>query len=373
MRTRTQLAIIAGLLVWTGAASAQWISIRPVAEHPMPARTDSNSPAFWRNGQLYVINSTGLPGTPVISHGDDQFSQSNGQEVQLDSRDHFPMWIESVWQDGDGTLYAWYHHEPSGVCPGGKLTAPKIGALVSYDGGYSFTDLGIVLESGDPADCSAKNGFFAGGHGDFSVIPDRTQGFFYFLFDNYGGDVSSQGVAIARMAFEDRANPVGLVWKRFEQDWNEPGLGGRMTPIFPVNTAWQQADTDAFWGPSVHWNTYLESYVVLLSHACCKPNWPQEGIYMAFNSDLSNPAGWNHPVKIMGKVNYDAGFYPQVIGIAPGETDTLSGRTARLYVHGKSLWEVIFQVFVEPEEPQEPSDPAVPMDPEARKATPKKR
>src|SRR5689334_13343471 len=81
-------------------------------------------------------------------------------------RDHYPIWIESVWQDADGTIYGWYHNEPGGVCPNSTLTAPRIGALVSTDGGASFTDLGIVLSTGDPLNCAAKNGFFAGGHGD---------------------------------------------------------------------------------------------------------------------------------------------------------------------------------------------------------------
>jgi hypothetical protein len=80
--------------------------------------------------------------------------------------------------DGDGTIYGWYHNEPGGICSGGKLTAPRIGAVVSYDGGDTFFDLGLVLSSGDPPDCNAKNGFFAGGHGDFSVILDRDQAYF---------------------------------------------------------------------------------------------------------------------------------------------------------------------------------------------------
>ena len=35
--------------------------------------------------------------------------------------------------------------------------------------------------------------YFSGGHGDFSVVLDREQKFFYFLFTNYGGPVETQG------------------------------------------------------------------------------------------------------------------------------------------------------------------------------------
>ncbi|MGQ9919529.1 MAG: hypothetical protein ACUVS7_19205, partial [Bryobacteraceae bacterium] len=82
------------------------------------------------------------------------------------------------------------------------------------------------------------------------------------------------------------------VYKYYNGGWEEPGLGGRLTPIFPAVVPWNRENTDAFWGPSVHWNTALNRYVALMSHACCKPGWPQEGIYISFNPDLSDPAGW---------------------------------------------------------------------------------
>ena len=351
MRRRNSFAFWVFLPVVTFAQSARLHPADPVS---MPSRADCNSPGFWSDSQLSILNSTGIQ---MISHGGDQFSQYATQQVWFDSTSHLPMWIESVWQDSDGTLFGWYHHEPGGICPSSPLTAPRIGAVVSYDNGRSFRDLGIVLESGDPIDCSAKNGFFAGGNGDFSVILDRKREYFYFLFDNYGGDISGQGVAIARLAFEDRENPVGVVQKYFDGEWAEPGLGGRLTPIFRPAVAWQQADTDSFWGPSVHWNTYLESYVVLLNHACCKPSWPQEGIYVTFNTDLSQPGNWSSPVKILGKVTYDAGYYPQVLGVEQGETDTIAGRQPRLYVHGRSNWTIEFS-----KEPMEEQDPSVGID-----------
>ncbi len=279
------------------------------------------------------------------------------------------MWIESVWQDQDGTLYGWYHHERLNVCGDSNLTEPRIGALVSYDGGYSFRDLGIVLESGDALDCNSKNGFFAGGNGDFSVILDREQNYFYFLFDNYAGELASQGVAIARMPFEERNHPIGAVRKYFEGDWSEPGLGGRVTPVFQTAVAWQNAETDSFWGPSIHWNSYLEQFVVLLNRTCCEPEWPQEGIYLTLNPDLSNPAGWITPLKLMNRDDFDGQYYPQVIGTGPGETDTLAGQVARLYVRGSSAWEIVFHKEAElpvpqppvPEPPSpEPSSPGMP-------------
>ena len=321
----------------------------------MPGPADSNSPAFWRDGEFRMFTSTGVP---MMSRGTGQFAQYEPEEIWGDRADHFPMWMEAVWLDPDGTLYGWYHHEPGGLCKGSTLTAPQIGAVVSFDGGYSFYDQGIILSSGDPVDCSAKNGFFAGGHGDFSVIVDRDHNYFYFFFSNYGGDPASQGVAVARMAFEDRRNPVPTLQKYFDGDWAEPGLGGRVTPVFPAAVSWQRSDTNSFWGPSIHWNTYLESYVLLLNHACCKPNWPQEGIYISFNPDPSDPEAWTRPEKILQDTGYGPGYYPQVLGTGPAETDTLAGHVARLYVQGHSKWEIVFSKASPPDlEPEPEPDP----------------
>ncbi len=269
--------------------------------------------------------------------GPDQFQLGAATAVTVDRRDHMPLWIESAWVDSDRTIYAWYHHEPTGVCPG-DLTAPRIGALVSYDGGRLFYDLGVVLASGDEVNCSSENGFFAGGHGDFSVILDRDQSYFYFLFTNYGGSVSSQGIAIARMAFGDRTAPAGALWKYFDGRWDEPGLSGRVTPAIPARVGWESADTDSFWGPAIHWNTHLESYVVLLNRSCCRPKWPQEGIYVSYNADLSRPDYWKTPQLLLRENAY----YPQVMGLSPDETDTEAGQLTRLYVQGKSSWQLVF-------------------------------
>jgi hypothetical protein len=144
------------------------------------------------------------------------------------------------------------------------------------------------------------------------------------------------------MAFADRTMPSGAVWKYFRGGWSEPGLGGRVTPIFPATAAWQRADANSFWGPAIHWNTSMETYVVLLNHACCAPGWPQEGIYISLNPDLGNPAGWSEPVRLIYNIGWGPGYYPQVIGLGAGETDTLAGDVARLYVQGRSKWELSF-------------------------------
>ena len=233
------------------------------------------------------------------------------------------------------------------LCPGSEkrtkygLTAPRIGAVRSRDNGATWEELGLVLTAPpETLDCAAENGYFAGGHGDFSVMRDRSGAWLYFFVGNYAGDAPMQGVAVARMRWADRAMPVGRVFKRYAGQWNEPGIGGRTTPIFAVRTPWQRRDTDAFWGPAIHWNTHLERYVMLLNRSCCGPEWPQEGIYISFASDLEAPDAWSPP-RLLHK---GGDWYPQVLGLdaAKRETDKLAGGVARFYMHGRSVHEIVF-------------------------------
>ncbi len=333
------VAIVATLL--GGLLPAQEVRVRPAERVAMPTTVDSNSPAFWRDGKLFWFGSHGRP---WLSEGPNQFGPFVTREVDFQALVQRPHWMEAVWVEDNGVLWGWYHTEPIGLVENSTLTAPKIGAVVSYDGGKTLRDLGIVLESGAPLRPDAKNGYFAGGHGDFSVVLNRERTHFYFLFDNYGGPDATQGVVVARMAFEDRANPVGKVWKYKGGAWTEPGLGGDVTPIYPVRRPWQESDPDAFWGPAVHWNTHLRSFVMLLNRAQGEPGWSQEGVYVSFNPDPSRPENWTAPVRILDRSEFPGWyfFYPQVMGLEERGTDTRAGATARLYVGGVSRWEIDF-------------------------------
>jgi hypothetical protein len=311
----------------TGAEVA--FELRAADQHHFPGWTDSNSPAYWRDGRLVLFNSAERP---VRSTGSSLEALSDPVDVVCFPCDRLGgRWIEAVWPDpSSGILYGWYHFEPGDLeC----LTAPIIGAAISRDGGLTWQDQGAVLENGYPIDCDYENGFFVGGNGDFHVIPDREEGYFYFLFSNYAGPVDEQGIGIARGRFADRGQP-GTVSKYFRGEWREPGLGGRVTPLFRSTTGWKGPHVEAFWGPSVHWNEHVRRYVALLNHTDGR-EWAQEGIYVTFSPDLLR---WTPPQKVLEANEW----YPQVVGLFPGGTDSRSGQTARLYVGGVSEFELFF-------------------------------
>lgn len=308
----------------------------------LPGEADGNSPLFWWEGRLHVFTSNGA--TQRVSHAGGHFQPWATREVDTRGMRHHPIWIEGAWMDPDGILLVWYHHEPWDLLEGSTLTAPHVGAAISLDQGRSVHDLGLILSSGDPLDPAAGNGFFAGGHGDFSVILDRQREWFYFFFTNYAGPEETQGICVARLAYADRFNPAGKVFKYHEGEWTEPGIGGRVTPLFAARRGWSHRDPDAFWGPAVHWNTHVNAYVMVMNHAAGEPGWSQRGVYISSSRDLDRPEAWKAPRVLLGPEDVPSwsDFYPQVIGYGPEGTDAQAGRFARFYLRGISRWEIEF-------------------------------
>jgi hypothetical protein len=319
------------------------IEIELAPELQFPSGTDCNSPCWWSNGKLFMLNGTGHP---VLSSGSSVENMNRMGDVIFTGWRDGGRWIESVYQEPDGTLFGWYHNEPAHLVPDelqkGRqfpLTAPFIGAVVSYDNGKTWDDLGLVLAGGpETLELEAYNSWFAGGNGDFTVILDRNQEFFYFLFGTYYKDPAQQGISLARMPFADRHCPVGKVKKWFNGDWSEPGLNGKVSPIFPVRSSWYHPTPDTFWGPSVHWNQSIQQFVILMNRAI-DPGWKQEGIYLCLTPDISDPTCWTEPIRILD----ETGWYPQVVGDSNNqETDREAGPLSRLFIHGQSKYTIKF-------------------------------
>ena len=110
-------------------------------------------------------------------------------------------------------------------------------------------------------------------------------------------------------------------------------------PIYRAAAGWHnELAVDACWGPSVHWNTHLERYVMLLNHAV-DAEWRQEGVYVAFSRSLSDPTGWSTPKRLLA----GGTWYPQVIGTDLGVgTDKIAGERARFFLGGRSQYLIQF-------------------------------
>ena len=385
---KTRQALVALLLVgmWTGACagpaghedtsaendgSVQFV-LKKAPTTNLPGGTDSNVGYHWKEGTLYAFNPTGKPWQIWRYGGPDLFHMKESKEPadfeNIVSGEYKDRIFESTWIDADGTLYGWYHSEPSGVCSSNGLSAPRIGAARSLDNGLTWKDFGFILDAPpDSLFCESKNLYFAGGNGDFAVIADEEKEYFYFFISTFHRAVSEQGLSVARMRYGDRDDPVGKVWKWHHREWAEPGVGGQVTPIFPAAKDVHTPEADWIWGPSIHFNTHLNQFVMIVNRSIDR-EWSPDGFYLTFNSDLSNPQAWSKPQKLFAppdaspllekppdlvkQYKYPGNeqwgewgpWYPQVLGMDETGTDKRAGRVARLFIHGESRWEIHFGI-----------------------------
>ena len=146
-----------------------------------------------------------------------------------------------------------------------------------------------------------------------------------------------------------------MLRRRYQGSWSQPGLYGLLTPFLPAGSAGLDApDADFFWGPSVHWNTAVQSWVMLLNHANGSYNTKSDYFAVSYaSSDLSNPMrSWSTPERLLTRTWPGMSMYPEVMGLQQGETDQTMGSPARFFIRGWSRWEAVFEnVPVRDEEP----------------------
>ena len=303
----------------------------------LPAEIDSSNPAVWAlvDGmqRLFVISSWG--GIPVRITGNSLESLRDAGPVAFASHPGHGVWFEAIIPAADGTWYAYYHHErPADMCGRPDRQMPRIGAMRSSDLGATWDDLGIVLDAPAGAEaCDSANRFVLGGVGDVTAALDAESKDVYLYFSQYSRDPSTQGVAVARLAWADRDEPAGKasVWR--DGAWiPDAQLSG--TPLVRPSQPFhdRSAAADVFWGPSIHWNTYLDQYVMLLNRAK-DDHFGQDGIYVSYSPTLADPSQWSAPTRLLN----GGGWYPQVIGTEVGTgTDRVAGQRARFFMTGRS-------------------------------------
>lgn len=254
-------------------------------------------------------------------------------------------WLEAVWPAPDGRLFGWYHAEEHAPSPR-PLFIPHIGRVLSEDGGRSWRHLGVLLRAPAAlADPAARNGFLAGGYGDFCVLPDRAGRWVYCALTSYVAAERLQGVALIRWPAAACAAPeetlARLLECRENGAWRPLRPDEPPPPWLPVRRDWREADPDAFWGPAIHWNHSLGRYVMLLNRTRAgAPAFRQDGIHLCSGERLDRPEEWEAPRRL----THGGSWYPQVVGLGPGESDTVAGACARFFMAGRSAWRIHFHL-----------------------------
>jgi len=366
--------VIPGLLcVVCVAAASLWPAGHAAAQRPqgggpaarlvraprimMPGAVDSNVPMAWDlvdgRWQLFAVTSFG--GIPARHAGAALEGMAELGPIAIEPHPGDGVWIESVVADERGAWYGYYHHErPAVACGRPDRFLPRIGALRSTDRGATWAHLGFILDAPPgTAACGSTNHFVIGGVGDVSAVLDRTGTNLFLYISQYSRTPAEQGIAVARLAWADRDRPVGrvTVWQSgawlparaapaadgASLDWTYPTGTPLVAPVRPWHDGHVAADV--FWGPSIHWNHYLERYVMLMNRAA-NERFDNEGIYVSFAARLDDPRGWTAPRKIFNGGNW----YPQVAGLEPATgTDKVAGQRARFLLTGRSDYLIEFQ------------------------------
>ncbi len=306
--------------------------------------------SYYRNdGNLTVFNSEGGAGPwlrtgPDLATVLDENTPFQRVTVDLSTRplDQYPIhpigqtepavWMEGVWADAQGTLYAVYHDENDQPCYSESnqdyRARYRTGMAKSLDDGLHWTDLGIILHGVDgvEARCDSQSTDTVGGVGDISLYVDTRDepNYVYVFFSGYDGTLAQgyQGVGVARMPLSDIDHPVGHFQKWYQGQWADAGAGpgGPFTPIFPALREMHPTDprpplpapcvstSDFVWGPHVYYDENAGQYVMLLNRisdptgVCTESQlddgtwthgwWNQRDIRVSFSTNLADPGSW---------------------------------------------------------------------------------
>ncbi len=211
--------------------------------------------------------------------------------------DNGGSWLMSVFRLEEEHLIGFSHMEDHWYPHAGNDIAWKsIGVTRSADDGISWSETRQIITSAreKPEEPTW------GGAGDCCAVWDgKNARWVLFYQENF----------LCMAISHDPLGAPGTWYKYFRGSFSSPGLGGPSTPS-PGRVTVPGSN------PSVHWNTHLESWVMVWH------SWEGD-IYISYSPDLEH---WELPCLLLSGGN-SLCWYPTVIG----ETDTLAGQTAKLY------------------------------------------
>ena len=214
------------------------------------------------------------------------------------------VWMEAIVPDEAGAWYGYYHHErPADLCGRPERQLPRLGAMRSADNG---------ADVGRPRHRSRRAAGQRGLRLEQSLRARRRRRRHRRARSQRPGPLPLLQPVLARCG-RRRASPwrgwrgpiamrrwgrqrsgtTARGCRRSRPDESAPFSYPAGTPLVKAAGRFTiaPATNDVFWGASIHWNTYLEQYVMLLNRAK-DDQFGQEGIYVAFSPrSLSRPAG----------------------------------------------------------------------------------
>lgn len=224
-----------------------------------------------------------------------------------------------IYKDPEsGTLLLFYHAE-KWVKDNWRVFYSLLGMAKSTDGGEVWTDLGEIITPSIRFDSSFQTTLDIGG-GSFLVI----DGYFYVYYKDQLQSGKVIHIAGARARVSDvvataiNGDTVSRWNKYYSGSWDEPGLGGRSSPLEVTNAF-------SSWG-DVSYNAYLGKYIMVTSGS----PWPATDLYLLESAD---GISWSGRVLIVD--DNSQSMYVTIIG--EGNIQRVTGKQFYIYyIHSKA-------------------------------------
>lgn len=223
-----------------------------------------------------------------------------GGRRTVEKWDNGGSWLMSVFRKEGDQLLGFYHAEDHW----GRATNPQgiawksIARTTSNDNGLSWSDGEQIITS--PRTKPESPAW--GGAGDNCVIWDSKNNRWLCYYQEHW--------LMMAISYDGEGKP-GTWFKYYNGEFSQPGLGGESSAI-PELKSVPGAN------PSVHYNDYLERFVMVWH------SWVSTSIYISTSIDGVN---WEEPRLLEANSGARRAWYPTIIG----ESNTQAGKITRLY------------------------------------------
>jgi hypothetical protein len=283
----------------------------PLPELPIYQFMPDGHITYFKDGDNYQMYWAGEPS--YRSCGADIFHQQNARAVlfkgEKGSYDNGGAWLYSVFHQigaaQKSALISFYHaedHEFAGDPDSHFIAWKSVALATSPDNGKTWAKQGQIISSARPKPDAPT----WGGNGDFCVVRDEKNARWICFYQEH--------FLCMAVSSDKQARPG--TWRKYysgafaQSGFTEPGLGGRNSPIPSLQNV-------PGGNPSVHWNTFLQRWVIVWQQ------WERGNLWMASSKNLTD---WTQPKLLLAAQGDEKLWYPTVIG----ESDVVAGKNAML-------------------------------------------